>query len=167
MRHSLRSFTVLIALLAVFTCASCSSVGVLSTPSTKPEITLQNLSKKQVLDALVAWSAMKGRQVTSTTEYSMSTTGQLDIRPTAMSLWKVSALAQTNYTPVAKDNSVTLYCSRFVTYTEETTASNYGNPKSSLSISTAHEKTEEYNSQSAYEELQAELEDFAKFASSK
>ena len=144
--------------------SSCVSVGKLTTPSSKPEITVSNASKKQVLDALVAWSAMHGRQVTATTEYSITTVGQMDARTTNNILWDGSTVARTIYTPVVKGNDVTIYSQRFVTYTEETSTydHSYGS-RNRVDVTTAHEQTEEYNSQRAYEEMQIELENFAQY----
>lgn len=169
----LRLFFASLLLLSV---ASCASVGKLGTPSTKPEITIKNSNKKQVLDALVAWSAMKGRQVEATTEYSIVTTGQMDVGASGNVLWDVSALARTTYTPIQKNGDVTLYSQRVITYTQyasqpmsTTSSKGIGNKtETTLNVHTnsAHEKTEEYNSQRAYEEMQMELEDFAQFFAS-
>ncbi len=164
----MRSVRLFAALAAVLFVSSCASVGKLPTPSTKPEVTLANTNKKDAIDALVAWSATQGRQVVATTEYSLTTTGQMDARASNNILWDVSTVARTIYTPVVKGGNVTIYAQRFITFTEESDASNrYGagsTPKgTTVSITTSHEKVEEYNSQRAYEEMQIELEDFARF----
>jgi hypothetical protein len=159
--RSLRFFAALSVLVLV---SSCASVGKLPTPSTKPEVTLQNATKKNALDALVAWSATQGRQVTATTEYSITTEGQMDARTSNNILWDQSSIARTIYTPVVKGNDVVIYSQRFITFTEESTASNnYGNPNKGVTLKTSRDKTEEYNSQRAFEEMQIELESFAKF----
>lgn len=153
--RSLRLFAVLAILVLV---SSCASVGKLPTASTKPEVTLPAASKKKVFDALVAWSATKGRQVESTNEYNITTVGQIDARTSNNILWDQSSVARTIYTPVVKGGDIVLYSQRFITF--DATTSNSGGV---VDVVTARSKSEEYNSQRAYEEMQIELEDFARF----
>jgi hypothetical protein len=153
--RSLRLFAALTVLLFV---SSCASVGKLPTPSTKPEVTLSAASKQKVFDALVAWSAMNGRQVEKTTEYNLTTIGQIDARTSNNILWDQSSVARTIYTPVLKGNDIVVYSQRFITF--DATTSNSGGY---VDVVTARSKSEEYNSQRAYEEMQIELEDFARF----
>jgi hypothetical protein len=138
--------------------SSCASVGKLPTPSSKPEVTLSTASKKDVFDALVAWSAMHGRQVESTTQYNITTVGQIDARTSNNILWDQSSVARTIYTPVLKGNDIVVYSQRFITF-DATTESSGGY----VDVVTARSKSEEYNSQRAYEEMQIELEDFARY----
>jgi hypothetical protein len=160
----MRSFRLFAALSVLILISSCASVGKLATPSTKPEVTLQNATKRKALDALVAWSATQGRQVTATTEYSITTEGQMDARTSSNILWDESSVARTIYTPVVKGNDVVIYSQRFITFTEESTASNnYGNSNNGVTLTSSRDKTEEYNSQRAFEEMQIELESFARF----
>jgi hypothetical protein len=139
--------------------ASCASVGKLPTASSKPEITLGGASKQQALDALVAWSATKGQQVIATTEYSITTTGSMSARTSNNVLWDETVLAKTIYTPIAnQDGSLTLYSQRFITYVKENSVSN-----NKVVASSSQTIVEEYNNQRAYEEMQIELEQFARF----
>jgi hypothetical protein len=154
-----RYLTAIILLLLV---SSCASVGKLATPSTKPEITISNTSKQQVLDALVAWSATQGRQVESTNQYSLTTTGAMSARTENNILWDENVMARTMYTPVVKGNDVTLFAQRLISYVKEEDV--HSSPGSNRVVGrTTQDITEDYNSQRAYEELQIELEDFARF----
>jgi hypothetical protein len=88
----------------------------------------------------------------------------MDARTSNNILWDESSIARTIYTPVVKGNDVLIYSQRFITFTEESTASNnYGNSNNGVTLTSSRDKTEEYNSQRAFEEMQIELESFARF----
>jgi hypothetical protein len=158
----MRVFRLFAAFSLLMLVASCASVGKLSTPSTKPEITINGADKQKVLDALVAWSATQGRQVEATTQYSVTVTGAMPARTSNNVLWDETVMARTMYTPVVKGNDVTLFAQRLISYVkEENVHSNVGSNR--VVGRTTQDITEDYNSQRAYEELQIELESFSQF----
>lgn len=160
LKRSINLFSVFSLLLLA---SSCAPVGRLTTPSTKPEVTLRNATKQRVLEALVAWSATHGRQVTATTEYSVTITGAIPARTSNNILWDETVMAKTMYTPVVKGNDITLYAQRLITYVhEEDVHSDYGSNHTIVNR-TSQQVTEDHNTQRAYEELQIELENFAQY----
>jgi hypothetical protein len=140
----------LLCLLAVM---GCAGAGKLATPSGKPEVTIHNTSAKQVIDAIAAWSPLKGFQVEKTTEYGITTKGTTEVPGFITS---PTAPTTNNFTVIQKGENVTVYLIQFRTYPQD----GFGH----YSYDTdAAEKTTENNSQDAYESLQADLYDLKRF----
>jgi hypothetical protein len=137
-----------LALLLVLVLTGCYGTGKLNTASGRPEIALGEVSQKELFDALASWSAVRGRQVVSQTEYSLTTATQISLRLSPLQLIPSNGIAKTTFTPVRQNGITTLFAQRIV------------------DIASALQ-TKVDDTQHAYEELQRDLEDFAGFLKAK
>jgi S1-C subfamily serine protease len=68
MKKSIYSITIIIALFFIYGCATTKP---LNTPSGKPDITIPNVNKKQVTDALVSQMINQGFSIKSSSDYNI------------------------------------------------------------------------------------------------
>ncbi len=164
-RQSVLFLTLLSSLFTVYGCAE----GKLATQSGRPEIYIDGIEPKAVIEGIAAWTAVEGYQIDGTSDFMIKTKRpKLDFLGMQTTTW-----ITTTYTVVKKGDGTKVYAQDIEHVLADLktgstgTTGGFGSDHGSTEIKTTTTMTpaqdKPLKSQSDYEEIQAKLEKIRSF----
>jgi hypothetical protein len=133
----------------------CAGTGKLTTESGKPEVLVLHKSRPEISKLLQNWAPTKGQIVIGSEGSVVNTSSSVDV-PIGIAMTQ-NVGAKTVYNIISKGDDCKVYSLRFIAASKDPYG--YYKPMDASSV-----LTNEFNTQAAYEQLQAELDDFVQFA---
>ncbi len=140
----------------LFFCFAGCFTGKLATTSGKPEIQIQSIDKKKVLDGIAAWSGMKGQSILSSNDYGLITEGDKNV-----GIFGMAIPVKTIFNVISNKQNVVIYASQ--TIKVENQSYEKGEGFNNYDWKTIGEKEKQLESQDDYERMQKELKDLRDF----